>query len=151
MRKGSPRPWLAEFNRRRGRDFSLAEQRCSRCKIVKPNADFTVRGGSRKGELSIWCKDCTKEHGRLYARKRLGEIRERVLDKYGRKCARCGFTDERALQIDHVHRNKNKDRTGPDFYLKVLRDKKGDYQLLCANCNWIKRHENGETARRINA
>jgi hypothetical protein len=29
----------------------------------------------------------------------------------------------------------------------VLSDTSGKYQLLCANCNWIKRFENGEHGR----
>jgi len=34
--------------------------------------------------------------------------------------------------------------SGIAFLKKVLADKKGSYQLLCANCNWIKRWENEE-------
>jgi len=49
--------------------------------------------------------------------------RQKVVDSLGGVCVRCGFSDIRALQIDHI---KNK------------------YQLLCANCNWIKRYEDKE-------
>jgi hypothetical protein len=30
---------------------------------------------------------------------------------------------------------------------KVLADTTGSYQLLCANCNWIKKSENNEHAK----
>jgi hypothetical protein len=62
-------------------------------------------------------------------------------------CIRCGFTDSRALQIDHVHGGGAQElkRIHTDmYYRKVLADTEGTYQLLCANCNWIKRHENNE-------
>ncbi len=53
------------------------------------------------------------------------------------------------LQIDHVHGDGAKRRKagekGTAFYTKVLASLPGvDYQLLCANCNWIKRHVNRE-------
>jgi len=79
-------------------------------------------------------------------------IRQRntTLDAMGGKCSSCGFSDFRALQIDHVNgdgKNERKNPTGRSYYEKVLQSflkKEGKYQLLCANCNWIKRHENKE-------
>lgn len=69
----------------------------------------------------------------------------------GNKCIRCGFSDPRALQIDHVHGKGLDERkqinSGSRFYLIILNKIKSgskDYQLLCANCNCIKRHENNE-------
>lgn len=75
----------------------------------------------------------------------------------GGKCLRCGFTDERALQIDHVNGGGSKEhhrrqKNGAmwrriclsKYYRLVVNDTTGKYQLLCANCNWIKRTENGE-------
>ena len=56
--------------------------------------------------------------------------------------------DERTLQIDHISGNGKleimsfKNRT--DYYCHVLENKENKYQLLCANCNWIKRYENKE-------
>lgn len=68
-------------------------------------------------------------------------------------CKRCGFNDHRALQIDHVNgkgtiERKNTRIGGGSWYHHVLKNiGSGYYQLLCANCNWIKRHENQETPR----
>ena len=73
------------------------------------------------------------------------KLRRLVLFVLGRKCRRCGFSDERALQIDHIAGNGCKERALGSYrlYRRVLAHKK-DYQLLCANCNWIKRFENNE-------
>lgn len=76
-------------------------------------------------------------------------LRERVIVFLGGKCCRCGFSDWRALQVDHVHGggSSRKDRaydSTPALYAKVLSDTENNYQLLCANCNWIKRYENSE-------
>lgn len=86
------------------------------------------------------------------------EIRE-IKTLMGGKCCRCGFDDYRALQIDHVYRHKTKLREGRAFraehkaLLRSLRagESTPEYQLLCANCNWIKRVENREYTKVRNA
>jgi hypothetical protein len=76
-----------------------------------------------------------------------------VIVKLGAKCVKCGFSDLRALQIDHIAgggaqellRGSTQNRR--HYYKKVLESiaaKENKYQLLCANCNWIKRWENKE-------
>ena len=86
------------------------------------------------------------------------KLRTRVLEKLGNKCANksCqwqnrdgsrGCKDSRCLQIDHIQgggTQENLELSRPQFYTKVLNDTLGLYQLLCANCNWIKRHTNQE-------
>ena len=74
-----------------------------------------------------------------------------VLNKLGSKCVWCGFSDLRALQIDHIkgggHQERKKITNTNAFYQKVIDSvdtKEGVYQLLCANCNVIKRIENEE-------
>ena len=81
--------------------------------------------------------------------KQRSDWRIMVIGHLGGVCCRCGFSDIRALQIDHINGNGNQERkqfcsNSPAFYTKVLNDKGENYQLLCANCNWIKRSENGE-------
>ena len=70
----------------------------------------------------------------------------------GGKCVRCGFSDPRALQIDHINGGGSKERKERGFngnfhrhVLKSFINKENKYQLLCANCNWIKRVENNES------
>lgn len=76
------------------------------------------------------------------------KTRQAAIHKLGGSCRRCGFNDLRALQIDHVHgggtRETKAKGAGSRLYYRVLRDTVGKYQLLCANCNWIKRAENNE-------
>ena len=78
-------------------------------------------------------------------------LRKSVIILLGGKCVRCGFCDERALQIDHINGGGKREltkKTNTQYLKDViistnLREEK--YQLLCANCNWIKRFENNET------
>jgi hypothetical protein len=73
----------------------------------------------------------------------------------GCQCRRCGFSDIRALQIDHINGKGKQLRiklTGSNrmnrlvfyYYLRDPEMAKRELQVLCANCNWIKRHENRE-------
>lgn len=80
------------------------------------------------------------------------KLRIEVLTHYGNgkcECINCGFSDMRALQLDHIHGDGAEDRHnglgGIQLYKKLRRDNYPEgYQTLCANCNWIKRHENKE-------
>lgn len=152
-----PRPKLAEINRERSRLFREANagktvRTCTRCKVEKPIGAF---GSSKKtwDGRGTWCADCMREYNRLEMRRLVKELRSYCLQKLGGQCLRCGFSDARALQIDHVNGGGSKEsrttRLGtPRYYRKVFAAVAGIYQLLCANCNWIKRHERGETPPR---
>jgi Recombination endonuclease VII len=77
------------------------------------------------------------------------KLRQKILEKYGAICVRCGFSDARALHIDHVHSNGSSELRqgyggGLSYYYRVLKDDTGRYQILCANCNAIKRHTDKE-------
>lgn len=78
------------------------------------------------------------------------QSRMRVIKHLGGKCVRCGFSDARALQFDHVNGDGWIDRllkvnkAGLVYHQAIIDDKEGRFQLLCANCNWIKREEEGE-------
>jgi hypothetical protein len=92
------------------------------------------------------------EWNRNYSRIIREKFRKEIFNKFGNKCIKCGFSDIRALQIDHVYGGGDKERKivgNLQFYRLVLRDTTGKYQLLCANCNWIKRIENNEFKKRI--
>ena len=78
-------------------------------------------------------------------------IKLRLIELYGSRCCKCGYGDSRALQLDHINgatvHQKHYRRGGNGLYFLVLNGlvPKTDYQLLCANCNWIKRYEAKET------
>jgi len=64
------------------------------------------------------------------------------------KCSGCGFSDTRALSIDHIKGDgaKHRKKIGNVDLYRWLRKKnfpKG-FQVLCFNCQWIKKFENNE-------
>jgi hypothetical protein len=76
-------------------------------------------------------------------------LRIKVLDILGRKCSKCGYDDIRALQVDHVDGGGTKHavtrtRNFGNIIIDSVSKNENKYQLLCANCNWIKRIENKE-------
>ena len=90
-----------------------------------------------------------------YQKNHLRNLRKSVIEALGAKCMRCGFDDTRALQIDHINGGGSQERKAKgfsgSFHRNVLRsfiNKENKYQLLCANCNWIKRVENREFAKK---
>ena len=77
-------------------------------------------------------------------------IRTDVLTHYGDGelvCVQCGFSDIRALSIDHINEGGNQHRkkigvgTGVWFYTWLKREGYPlGYQTLCMNCQFIKKH-----------
>lgn len=94
-----------------------------------------------------------KASSRLQNLSRYHAKRAEVIAFLGGKCVRCPVVDVRCLQIDHVDGGGAAERRGMRNYWKlhnlVLRSVPNNkYQLLCANCNWIKKYENGEVTNR---
>lgn len=85
-------------------------------------------------------------------RKLLKSLREKIFTALGDKCIKCGFNDKRALHVDHVKGTGSYERkkySGLNLYYYILKNiESGDYQILCANCNYIKKIENKEYHRR---
>jgi hypothetical protein len=99
----------------------------------------------RKSNLEMF-----REKSRRYNKK----VRIKLIDKLGGKCVRCGFSDWRALQVDHINGGGTEERRFKVgsltlWLLKDIDDNRDKYQLLCSNCNWIKRYENNENAHVI--
>lgn len=77
-------------------------------------------------------------------------IRKAIFTKLGGKCVRCGIDNPIVLQVDHVNGGGVAEKIALgsfEMWRRMLENKNGEYQLLCANCNMIKRHENGENAK----
>lgn len=79
------------------------------------------------------------------------DYRIKIIRLLGNRCNKCGYdSDIRALQVDHINGGGRDDRKehGGSMYLRILERLEsgivGEYQILCANCNWIKRMENRE-------
>lgn len=116
---------------------------CPKCKQNRSLADFTRCKGRADG-LASWCKFCHRKQTRGTAR----EARKNFILELGGKCEKCGFDDLRALQIDHINGDGYSDpyremSTSAKFY-QFVRENRDRFQLLCANCNTIKRIENAE-------
>lgn len=103
------------------------------------------------------CRSCGAEaNGRSYCKRCLARIserhwalREEVLNAYGAKCACCGESELRFLQIDHIHDDGSKHRAelGAASQTMLRWIKKNGFpkdrlRVLCANCN-LGRHLNG--------
>ncbi len=92
-------------------------------------------------------KKWRRNHQGTYAK-----VRQEVLVFLGNKCVKCGIADFRVLQIDHINGNGYKERkqfgkggqASIKYYRHIIDVQGQNYQLLCANCNWIKRYEQGE-------
>lgn len=114
---------------------------CARCKEEKPVSEFN-KHPVNVGFYQSYCRPCKNEITKTNALAR----RKKVLDVMGGKCVRCGFDDWRALQIDHVNGGGSAEfkSNGSRAAYKKAAAGDPDYQLLCANCNWIKRYENNE-------
>ena len=113
-----------------------------------------VKCGIRKRDYtSGQCRLCHNAYCRQLYNQNLPKSRERnkaardrrrlvVVKMLGDKCVHCGMTDQRCLQIDHidgggVRESRSLSSTG--IIAKAKRLKGKGYQLLCSNCNWIKR------------
>lgn len=79
------------------------------------------------------------------------EIKAVLIKVLGYHCVMCNNYDFRVLQFDHKKGSGRKEarsfKSGfnmAKYYYKNLDIAKDRLQLLCANCNWIKRSENKE-------
>lgn len=111
--------------------------RISRNKNLEEN-----RARSRK-----WQKD-NPEWRRGYVNQAYRKLKDKIIANYGGKCSICGFSDSRALCIDHVNGNGLKERkriSAMGMMREIVKNNYPDkYQILCANCNQIKAIEKGE-------
>ena len=131
-------------------------KKCSRCLELKRLSYFTVKNN----KVLSACIKCSKEYRKIYLEKNREELnkkrRQKRLDTLlimGNECLKCGFDDVRALQIDHINGGGAEEiRTWKfkgNYNINVAKSflaGENKYQLLCANCNWIKKYENGETS-----
>ena len=104
----------------------------------------------RKAQAKKWKDDTGYKsykdpvrHAETYA-----SLKNQVLDLLGRRCAHCEYhADSRALQIDHINgdghiqRKTHRTMNGVSFYKHVVETGGRGFQVLCANCNTIKKFE----------
>ena len=122
---------------------------CSKCHKTKKISEF-YKDSTNKDGHTYQCKECNKAYQVIQKRK----VRLDALEALGGKCIKCGFSDWRALQIDHID-GMGKLERGREYSIQVKiiknpKESKKRYQLLCSNCNWIKRYEKNEAGGRGN-
>lgn len=144
-------------------------KKCTKCGVEKETSEFYFQ----KGYVMAECKECTKERSRMrahgpkraeilaksrqYSKGKRTRIKEATFAAYGGNvCACCGETEAKFLTLDHI------DNKGSEFRKAVYKgNKKGNtagyhtyywlarngfpsgYQVLCMNCNYGKRMNNG--------
>ena len=118
-------------------------------------------------------KDIIKERQRKYYRENIDKIKEyrknsvskiqktrrkyensirlEILIELGNRCVQCGYDDWRGLQLDHINSDGAIDRARfkrpKQLYVYYLKNKKEMFknlQILCANCNQIKKYTHDE-------
>ena len=117
-----------------------------------------------KERLNRYLRDWYKEHKEELNRKRKSpeyiahknelrrkwrfRMKTKLFNAYGgAKCKNCGITDMRVLDLDHLDNNGCQERkklggTEKLFFYLIKNNFPPGYQILCRNCNWIKRLEN---------
>jgi len=103
-------------------------------------------------------KQNNKQKVRMWTRHYMNKFRKSLIQILGNKCSNTncliagGCTDIRCLQLDHINGGGRKELR--EFKNNIYRyryycnhpdEAKQKLQVLCANCNWIKRYENNET------
>jgi hypothetical protein len=121
----------------RKKQYECEKRSLARRKAKDPNA------------WSVWSS--------LTHKKYIEKTRDAAYEKLGNRCSSplCrwinldgtrGCTEKKCLQVDHVNGDGYLERKLGMYglYKKVMSDTEGAYQLLCANCNWIKKVDNKE-------
>jgi len=94
------------------------------------------------------------EKNKENANKSYKHLREILLEILGKKCVRCGYNDIRILQIDHIRggglreiKEFGSSYSMLKFYVVNQDQISKNLQLLCPNCNWMKRMVNNENRK----
>ena len=85
------------------------------------------------------------------------ELRLKLLDYYSKGtmlCTHCGFSDVRALTLDHLNNNGREEnkrlgiKTSAVLYRRLRKQDYPDgYMTLCMNCQFIKRYQHYQETR----
>lgn len=136
-----------------GQDLIMAKA-CIKCGVALIEGENWYPWAKR--DRCYQCKECIRKRQRsvqyrqsVNKRRQYKSVRISILNLLGGKCAQCGFSDIRALQIDHINGGGRRERKAfgtnmRRYYTSVLEKiKKGDksYRCLCANCNCLARYQ----------
>ena len=145
---------------------------CGKCHAGKPLTEFYLR---TNGKPHRECKVCYRariavhrDKDRAHIRsidlkaqaKKRAKVREAVFAAYGGYvCACCGETERKFLTLDHINNDGAADRIKiagkrsaagfPTYSFLVRKGFPSGYQVLCMNCNYGKRMNNGVCPHRV--
>jgi hypothetical protein len=100
----------------------------------------------RHPEKRVAYYEANKEKIAQHAINRLWRLKIAAIEQLGGKCAGCGTTDMRVLQINHLNgRGDVEDRFGAEIYAPIVAGTRttDDLDVRCANCNVIYEYERG--------
>lgn len=83
------------------------------------------------------------------------ELRKKITEAYGSRCACCGEIEPLFLEIDHVHgggaQHFKRAKSPITVYRQIVREGfPASYQLLCANCNKGQMRNGGKCPHKFN-
>lgn len=103
-----------------------------------------------RSQREIWDKEDPQKR-RIREARKYRKRRMAILNSLGGACAHCGYDDYRALELDHIHGGGAAERramVGAAYWRYIagltLDERRTRYQVLCSNCNKIKKEENRE-------
>ena len=123
------------------RSKSISDKMCVRC-------------GSKNLITKAHCADCRIKHNNATI-KRYNEIRDKVFAAYGGYiCNCCGETEPSFLSIDHVNNDgaEHGRKIGNSYSYRwlLINNFPSGFQVLCMNCQWGKKNNNGVCLHEIN-
>lgn len=129
---------------RRGAHFTVAGQRCGRCKQVLPSDAFAP---SVRGKFGSWCKACqaeysrarnssTARHGQRMLCNDCGCPTTRGATAYGRLCQHCAIARKRARESRKVSKRRTVQRF-TDITAAYERDLRSRTHRCLLCCTWM--------------
>ena len=123
---------------KRNRQLSGGVKCCSSCGETKALSEYSPAPRAPFG-VNSHCRECK----RADCNKRNRAQRVAVIEAYGGRCACCGEGTYEFLALDHINGGGGQHRrqvTSQSLYRLLIREgfPKGEYQILCHNCNMAK-------------
>ena len=142
------------YNKERGAEY----RRKNRERIRQYSKEYYQKNREKILQRTKKYRELHPEKKRQYDREHRAEriqrdnernrkLRLETMNKLGgSKCMDCGYSDIRALDIDHINGREGKSRRPIQAVCReILKMSQGEarakYQVLCRNCNWIKHLE----------